>query len=170
MGKETARYNAPVILIESAPEVAKDVFQANADLGYSSYMHEHFARQFSGEGLEEALGWVSGFSGDESKATAIAAITTIWAENSVGAAGAWISEMPTTDEEWDLSAQAFVIAAADQSPEVALGLADTIINDDRRLFAMKKIGSVWYKRDPASAIRWIEEQGSFTLDDLEDFR
>ena len=169
-GKKAALYSLPVVLLTNDPARASELFQRNADLGYSDKNYRTFARTHFDSGIENAVQWAAGFPSPATRANAVAALTAEWADTDVRAAGEWVNQMPKTTGEWDKALSTYSLAAAEHSPATALDWAMTVQNGDLQLLTLKKISAVWHKKDPRAAEKWMRTLGLFDVNDLDDFR
>jgi hypothetical protein len=82
-------------------------------------------------------------------------VAQTWAGKDAAAASDWLRTLPADDAR-ARTAEAYVLKAADQHPELAAQWVAFMTNEQKRNQQIEKIGQQWLKKDPAAAQAWLE--------------
>ena len=105
---------------------------------------------------DAAMRWASRFVAEDDRFTVLRGAFTRWLTADLPAAGAWIEAAPL-EPRLDPAYVAYTNVLAQRDPGSAVPWAERVHDDTRRLAALERAGSGWYRRDAEAAEAWLLE-------------
>lgn len=99
---------------------------------------------------QTAAEWVALLPENHLRTLAVERLIPTWTASAMDAAARWIAELPAGGSR-DAALRIFARIVADDDPDIALSLSDTIANGPQRNLSLERLGREWLRRDPEAA-------------------